>query len=66
MKHIGRIAFYSADGVIIRTALGKTIRLDEEDIASQKDWSNSIMPEGLLIGLSSTQLSDLYAYIKTL
>ena len=66
VKHIGRIAFYSADGVIIRTALGKTIRLDEEDIASQKDWSNSIMPEGLLIGLSSTQLSDLYAYIKTL
>ena len=65
-KYIGKIAFYSADGVIIRTSSGKTVRLDEANIASQEDWSNSIMPEGLLIGLSSNQLSDLYAYIKNL
>ena len=65
-KRVGRIAFYSADGVIVRTSPEKTIRLDEKDIVSQKDWSTSIMPEGLLIGLTETQLADLYSYIKSL
>ena len=65
-KKVGRIAFYSADGVIVRTGPEKTIRLDEKDIANQKDWTTSIMPEGLLIGLTETQLADLYWYIKTL
>ena len=65
-KKVGRIAFYSADGVIVRTGPEKTIRLDEKDIANQKDWTTSIMPEGLLIGLTEAQLADLYWYIKTL
>ncbi|HIG83773.1 MAG TPA: c-type cytochrome [Verrucomicrobia bacterium] len=65
-KHIGRIAFNSADGVIVRTGSGRTVRLNEPDIIEQKDWSNSLMPEGLLLGLGAGQLADLYAYLKTL
>ena len=65
-KHIGRIAFNSADGVIVRTGSGRTVRLDEPNIIEQKDWSNSLMPEGLLFGLGPDQLADLYAYLKTL
>lgn len=65
-KHIGRIAFNSADGVIVRTGSGRTVRLNEPDIIEQKDWSNSLMPEGLLLGLGADQLADLYAYLKTL
>ncbi|RZO18926.1 MAG: c-type cytochrome [Verrucomicrobiaceae bacterium] len=65
-KHIGRIAFNSADGVIVRTGSGMTVRLNEPDIIEQKDWSNSLMPEGLLLGLGTDQLADLYAYLKAL
>jgi len=65
-KHIGRVAFNSADGVIVRTGPGSTVRLDEPDIIEQKDWSYSLMPEGLLLGLGADQLADLYAYLKNL
>jgi putative heme-binding domain-containing protein len=65
-KHIGRIAFTSADGVIIRTGTTTTVRLDESDIAAQNDWAGSLMPKGLLTGLDPLQLADLYSYLKTL
>ena len=65
-KHIGRIAFTSADGVIVRTGPGTTVRLDETQIAGQADWTGSLMPKGLLLGLDLNQLADLYAYLKTL
>ena len=66
IKHIGRVAFNSADGVIVRTGPGRTVRLNEPDIIEQKDWSNSLMPEGLLLGLGAEQFADLHAYLKTL
>ena len=65
-KHIGRIAFTSADGVIVRTGPATTVRLDETQIVGQADWTGSLMPKGLLAGLDLTQLADLYAYLKTL
>jgi len=65
-KHIGRIAFNSADGVIVRTGPSTTVRLDENLITEQNDWRGSLMPEGLLAGLDSKQLANLYAYLKTL
>ena len=65
-KHIGRIAFTSADGVIVRTGPATTVRLDETQIAGQADWTGSLMPKGLLAGLDLTQLADLYTYLKTL
>ena len=65
-KHIGRVAFNSADGVIVRTGPGRTVRLNESDIIEQKDWSNSLMPAGLLLGLGAEQFADLHAYLKTL
>jgi len=65
-KHIGRIAFTSADGVIVRTGTSTTVRLDETLIVEQNDWRGSLMPKGLLAGLDLTQLADLYAHLKTL
>ena len=65
-KHTGRIAFTSADGVIVRTGPSTTVRLDETLIAQQDDWRGSLMPKGLLAGLNLEQLADLYAYLKTL
>ena len=65
-KHIGRIAFTSADGVIVRTGTSTTVRLDETLIVEQNDWTGSLMPKGLLVGLDLNQLADLHAYLKTL
>ena len=63
---VGRIAFNSADGVIVQTAPGVTLRIDERDIAKREEWSKSMMPAGLLSGLKPGELADLYAYMKTL
>ena len=63
--HVGRIAFSSADGRIVQTA-SVTIRLPEDDIVKQDEWSRSLMPEGLLSGLGRGDLADLFAYLKTL
>ena len=62
---VGRVAFTSADGVILQTATG-TVRLDEGDIVKQEQWARSLMPEGLLDGLSGDQLADLRAYLQQL
>ncbi len=63
--HVGRIAFTSADGRIVQTAAG-TVRLPEDDIASEVAWERSLMPKGLLAGMSAEDLADLYAFLKSL
>jgi putative membrane-bound dehydrogenase-like protein len=63
---VGLVAFVSADGMILRLADGRTVRIGEQEIASRSPASQSIMPEGLLDGLSSSDLADLYAYLRTL
>ena len=63
--HVGRTAFYAADGIVLRTGSG-IIRLDQKDIASKKPSELSIMPEGLLEGLKASELADLYQFLKSL
>jgi hypothetical protein len=63
--HVGRTAFYAADGVVLRTGAG-IVRLDQAEIVSQQASERSIMPEGLLEGLSESDLADLYQYLKSL
>ncbi len=63
---VGRVAFTSADGVIVHSGPGATVRLGSEEIVGRAEWSRSLMPEGLLAGLSAAGLADLYAYLKTL
>ena len=62
---VGRIAFTSADGRIVQTVTG-TVRINEDDIVRQQDWSRSLMPEGLLDGLQAADLANLHAYLKSL
>ncbi len=63
--HLGRTAFYAADGIVLKTGSG-IIRLDQKDIASQQVSERSIMPEGLLEGLSASDIADLYQFLKSL
>ena len=62
----GLVAFESADGVMIHTGMGTTLRLNDADIASRQPGAVSFMPAGLLGGAGSQDLADLYAYLKTL
>lgn len=62
----GIVAFESADGVMIHTGMGTTLRLNDADIASRQPSALSFMPAGLLGGASPQDLADLYAYLKTL
>ena len=60
------MAFESADGVIIHTGMGSTMRLAEADIVSRQPSTLSFMPSGLLAGINSQGLADLHAYLKSL
>ena len=64
--YTGMPAFESADGVILQLSATSTIRLAESDIVSRQPSTLSLMPAGLLRGLSPRQFADLYAYMKTL
>jgi putative heme-binding domain-containing protein len=62
----GMVIFESADGVIIQSDGTTTLRIATEEIASRKPSPKSLMPDGLLKDLKPEDLSDLYAYLKSL
>jgi len=64
--YTGTPVFESPDGVILQTSANETIRLADENIASRGPANISLMPSGLLNGLSRTDLADLYAYLAEL
>lgn len=66
ITHRGIVAFFSADGLLLRLADGSTLRLSESEILSRRTSLESIMPEGLIDGLSAPDLAHLYAYLKSL
>jgi putative heme-binding domain-containing protein len=62
----GMVIFESADGVLLQTAPGTTMRLRDADIVGRETSPVSFMPSGLLAGLKGQDLADLYIYLKTL
>jgi len=64
--YTGLLAFESADGVMIHTGIGSTLRLSEADIAGRQPSALSFMPSGLLTGAKPQDLADLHAYLKSL
>lgn len=66
LTYQGLLAFVSADGILLRLIDGTTLRLPESEIASRGTTAESLMPEGLLDGLSPADLAHLYAYLKRL
>ena len=63
---LGFIAFHSADGVLVRTGPGDTVRLSEDDIERIVPSPVSMMPSALLLGLDPGALVDFHAYLQTL
>ena len=63
---IGIISQQSADSVTLRTADLKEIRIARDDIDEMKESPTSIMPKGFDKLLSTQELADLLAYLRTL
>ena len=51
--------------VVLRTAEGTTVPLERDSIEERVVNGTSLMPEGLLTGLSDDQVRDLFAYLRT-
>lgn len=62
----GVVAFESADGLIVQTGASETVRIATLDIASRQPSARSLMPTGLLKGLTPREIADLFRYIETL
>jgi putative membrane-bound dehydrogenase-like protein len=60
----GFLSDHDADIVTIRGLDGQDTRISRSDIAELKAMPTSIMPEGLLEGLSDQQLRDFFAYLR--
>lgn len=60
--------FVSEDpaAVVIRTPGGDDRRIPKSDVREAKFLRRSLMPEGLLDGLTDEQVRDLFAYLQTL
>lgn len=51
--------------LIVRAIDGQTHIIQREDVDSLKPQATSLMPEGLLDNLTSEQLCDLFAYLRS-
>jgi len=64
--HTGIVAFESADGWIVQTGAGTSVRVNSADVLSRQPSNVSVMPGGLLNGLSARDVADLYAFLRAL
>lgn len=63
---MGLVVYESVDGVTLMAADGHTKRINLDEIEEMR-WSKvSLMPEGLLLGLSDQEVADLLAYLRSL
>jgi putative heme-binding domain-containing protein len=62
----GIIIYQSVDGVLLRTGLNETIRIEAEEMESQRQRNISLMPRDLLREFKDQDLADLYAYLRSL
>ena len=61
----GIVAEKNARVVVLRTAEGQQIVLPKDEIESMSVSGISLMPEGLLQGLSDQEVCDLFAYLRS-
>ena len=64
--YTGLVAYESAQGVILQINATSTIRLNTSDIVSRQPSTLSLMPSGLLNGLTPQGLADLNVFLHSL
>lgn len=62
----GVIIYEASDGVLLQTGATETVRLAGSRIESKQSLDASLMPAGLLDPLTDKDISDLFAYLKSL
>ena len=62
----GLIVYESPETTLLQTAPDTTVRITNTDRSSVRRGRQSLMPTGLLDTLDDQDLSDLYAYLRTL
>src|SRR5262249_2797620 len=62
----GIIVYEAVDSVILQTGPGPAVRLACAQLSERRLTATSLMPAGLIDRLSDGEISDLYAYLKSL
>ncbi|RBP37651.1 putative heme-binding domain-containing protein [Roseimicrobium gellanilyticum] len=65
-QFIGRAVYDSPSAVLVQTTPDETVRITGEELQSRRKAEVSLMPPGLLMGLTDAELADLHAYLRTL
>ena len=63
---IGMEIYASVDGLTLLTADAKTVRINSDKIELIRPAPSSLMPDGLIAGLSDQGVADLIAYLRSL
>ena len=63
---VGLVVYESVDGLTLMAADGHTKRVNSDDIQELRFSPVSLMPEGLLMGMSDAEVADLLAYLGSL
>lgn len=64
--YTGLIVYESVEGLLLRNGTNQTYRIESTDIESKRNLPTSLMPNGLLKDLKTSDLADLYSYLKSL
>jgi hypothetical protein len=51
--------------LVLRTAEGTSLAIDRDSIEERSVIGRSLMPEGLLAGLSDDEVRNLFAYLRS-
>ncbi len=62
----GLIVYEGIDGLVIRDANNHTYRIEAEEIDERLPMTSSLMPAGLLQGLTDQDYADMYSYLRSL
>lgn len=63
--HTGFLARQDPERVVLRDLAGINVAVERGQLAALRGLGRSLMPEGLLAGLSDGELRDLFAYLRT-
>jgi putative heme-binding domain-containing protein len=63
--YLGLIVYDAADGILLQTGPGTTVRVAAAQVVSRSTSDVSLMPAGLLDKLADRDLSDLYAFLRS-
>ena len=65
-SYSGLIVYESVDGFLLRNGSGQTFRIETSQVDEKRKSPISLMPAGLLKGMTPRDHADLYAYLKSI